>query len=125
LWGAYHGLFLVLERLFLLKVYEKIGNLMSILITFFVTLCGWVVFKIENVNSIKLYFAKMFSFDFSGLGEKVDSEFWFVFSVAIFFSFFVLLPKGNAVQQNFYSPIKNHKNKLMIFFLSLLLFAFS
>ncbi|MFA6950343.1 MAG: MBOAT family O-acyltransferase, partial [Lentimicrobiaceae bacterium] len=29
LWGAYHGFFLVLERGFLLKVYEKIGKLPS------------------------------------------------------------------------------------------------
>jgi len=32
-WGAYHGFFLVAERLFLLKVYRKIGKLPSVMIT--------------------------------------------------------------------------------------------
>ena len=125
LWGAFHGLFLVLERQFLLKVYKKMGSAISLIVTFFITLCSWVVFKIEDLSLIKIYFAKMFSLEFLALGEKVDSEFWFVFSLAIFFSFFVLFPKGVFIQERFYMPLNKSKNNWGMFFFSLVLFAFS
>ena len=47
-WGAYHGLFLVLERLFLLRFYKKIGVL-SIIPTFLITVVGWVLFRAETL----------------------------------------------------------------------------
>ena len=37
IWGAFHGLFLILDRLFLLKFYDKIGKYPSIIITFLLT----------------------------------------------------------------------------------------
>ncbi len=125
LWGAFHGFFLVIERLFLLRLYRKIGSLLSMVITFFITLCGWVVFQIEELPKIKSYFASMFSFDFSKLGQMVDSEFWFIFSLAIIFSFFVLLPKGKGWQNKFYNPKNTASNNLAMFFFSLVLLVFS
>ncbi|MFI5164794.1 MAG: MBOAT family O-acyltransferase, partial [Bacteroidia bacterium] len=44
IWGAYHGLFLVLDRLFLLKLTEKIGKIPRIIFAFFVVVIGWVFF---------------------------------------------------------------------------------
>ncbi|MFC2121926.1 MBOAT family O-acyltransferase, partial [Bacteroidota bacterium] len=47
-WGAYHGLFLILDRIFLIKFLNKIGRIPGTLITFFVVIMGWVVFRLEN-----------------------------------------------------------------------------
>src|ERR1700722_17942588 len=41
LWGAYHGVFLVLERIFLLKIYARLGKLVSTIITFILVAIGW------------------------------------------------------------------------------------
>ena len=125
LWGAFHGLFLVLERLFLLKFYKMSGSIISMLVTFVITLCGWVVFQIDELSKIKNYFTHMFGFVFSDLNQFVDTEFWFTFFVAVCFSFFVLLPNGEKLQQSFFSPKYTSTNCLVIFLFSLILFSFS
>src|ERR1700751_3147654 len=47
LWGAYHGFFLAVERLFLLKITAKIGVFLRVLFTFFTVLFGWVLFRAQ------------------------------------------------------------------------------
>ncbi len=44
-WGAYNGLFLVLDRLFLLRVLGLLPGRMASLITFAVTMIGWTIFR--------------------------------------------------------------------------------
>jgi alginate O-acetyltransferase complex protein AlgI len=87
LWGAFHGLFLVADRLFLLNLYRKIGKLPSIIITFFIVLVGWVFFRAENIADAWFYLGKMFAFE-SGIAEVyLDTKFYFIMIVAGFFSF--------------------------------------
>ena len=62
LWGAYHGFFLAIERLFLLKITAKIGVFLRVLFTFFTVLFGWVLFRAQNVNQALNFIHKMFSF---------------------------------------------------------------
>ncbi len=60
LWGAYHGFFLAIERLFLLKVTAKTGTFFRIASTFFIALTGFVIFRSENVHQALNFFRKMF-----------------------------------------------------------------
>jgi alginate O-acetyltransferase complex protein AlgI len=62
LWGAYHGFFLAIERLFLLKITSKIGIFFRVLSTFFIVILGWVLFRAQNVSQALNFFKKMFSF---------------------------------------------------------------
>jgi len=101
IWGAYHGLFLVLERSFLLKVYERIGKFPSMVITFFVVVIGWVFFRVEKVSDAFLFIKRLFLFDFEN-SPGFDSEFITFFVLAIFFSFFTALPKGQRMQDAVY-----------------------
>jgi alginate O-acetyltransferase complex protein AlgI len=43
-WGAFHGFFLVMDRLFLLKLTSKIGKIPRVVLTYIITLIGWVIF---------------------------------------------------------------------------------
>jgi alginate O-acetyltransferase complex protein AlgI len=100
-WGAYHGLFLVLERLFLLKVYEKIGKIPSVIITFFIVIIGWVFFRIANIKEAFIFIRQMFRFS-PGTIHAIDTEFLVFFVLAVFFSLFVLLPSGQKIQDAIY-----------------------
>ena len=57
-WGAFHGLFLVLDRLFLLRVYQRLGAL-SIVPTFLVTVVGWVLFRAETLAGAGVYLGRL------------------------------------------------------------------
>ncbi len=97
IWGAYHGLFLVLERSFLQSFYTKIGKLPSTIITFFIVAIGWVFFRIEKLSDALIYIKRMFAFDFSH-SREFDSEFYTYFSMAIFFAFFAYFKNGQRIQ---------------------------
>lgn len=109
IWGAFHGLFLVLERGFLLKVYERIGKLPSTVITFLLVMIGWVFFRIEKVSDALLFLKRMFAFDFKAI--SVDIEFITFLIIASIFAFFVYGKKGQTIQDIVYNDeytLKRH-----------------
>ncbi len=63
IWGAFHGFFLVIERLFLSKVLKRAGSVISLVYTFFITIMGWVIFRIEDYKSAFVFYKKLFVFE--------------------------------------------------------------
>lgn len=64
LWGLYYFIFLVLEKLFLLKFFKMIPKKLSAVIsriyTFFVVIFGWVLFRFSDMAMVKEAFESMF-----------------------------------------------------------------
>lgn len=102
LWGAFHGLFLVLERLFLNNVYAKIGKVVSTLITFIIVITGWVLFRNEDLSMATHVIEQMYSFNFFDGKFALNNDFWFSCALAIVFSFFAFIPKTQAIQDTVY-----------------------
>ena len=65
IWGAFHGLFLILDRLFLIKLLSKTGKFFSTFFTFFVVLIGWVFFRMNSFHDARIVIRKLFNFHFS------------------------------------------------------------
>jgi alginate O-acetyltransferase complex protein AlgI len=49
-WGAYNGLFLVLDRLFLLRLLDRMPRLVANLITFTIVVAGWTIFRAHSMD---------------------------------------------------------------------------
>jgi alginate O-acetyltransferase complex protein AlgI len=94
LWGAFHGFFLILDRLILLRVFNAIGKYPSIFITFIITIVGWVLFRVESMEQASIFIYKMFSMDFRSVNHYLDREFWVILSIAIFFAFITVSKLG-------------------------------
>ena len=125
IWGAFHGTFLIIERLFLSKLLQKAGNAVSLVYTFFVTIMGWVIFRIEDWRAAMVYYAKLFSFNFKPL-QWFDNEGFFVMLVIAFiFSFFVLLPSGQKIQNYIFFEPYDKKKTTAVFFVALFLLILS
>lgn len=90
IWGAYHGFFLVIERMFLLRFYKKLPGLLRVLIIFGITIFGWVFFRAEGLHSALTMIGKMFAFTGGGVG--ISQEVKYALMAAIIFSFFALFP---------------------------------
>ncbi|MFM8964317.1 MAG: MBOAT family O-acyltransferase, partial [Sphingomonadales bacterium] len=87
LWGAFHGIFLILDRLFLLKLLEKIGKVPSVFFTFFIVAMAWVLFRIENWNDALIFYKQLIDYkDFKFI--ELNNSFLFFFLLAIYFSLF-------------------------------------
>lgn len=101
-WGAFHGFFLILDRIFLLKLLEKTGKSFSVLITFFLVMAGWVLFRIEDFHAIRNFFTVLFRFDFNMHNRFYEIELWVTLLAAAIFSFFTLSARGTKIQDYFY-----------------------
>jgi len=102
IWGAYHGLFLVLERMFLAQFYARIGRIASVLITFIVAILGWVIFRVETLSAAITYYRSLFSFSGSFEPLGLGTEFYVTLLGAISLSFISLLPAVQNKEQVLY-----------------------
>lgn len=126
LWGAFHGLFLILDRLFLLKFYEKIGKYPSIALTFFITIIGWVIFRAESMDQIGFFLKAMFSWQTNDLMFLLNSKFYWIIGIAIFFSFITLFNFGKRAENFFFYREKlSGKQHIFTFILMMLMFVMS
>jgi alginate O-acetyltransferase complex protein AlgI len=93
-WGAYHGLLLIIDRLFLLKIYEGTLKYIALPITFLLVMIGWVFFKVENLQFAFQFIGRMFSFS-SMIDTDLDlgNKFYLTMLLALIFSFYPLLKK--------------------------------
>lgn len=106
-WGLYHGLFLVLDKVGLKKILSKMGKLPSVVLTFFVAMMGWVFFRAENMGYAFSYIRKMFAFDGRYDEFYCDHRFWFVFALAVIFSFVGYFKKVEDIQYELYTDKPN------------------
>ena len=60
LWGIYFGALLMAEKIFLLKVLDKIPNIFKHLYTLVFIAIGWVLFECGEFNTITAYLESMF-----------------------------------------------------------------
>ncbi len=125
IWGIYHGLFLILERAFLLKVYERIGKIPAMFITFLLVAIGWVFFRAEKTSEALMFVSKLFAFDWNIPLRFLNPEFVVFFMLAILFSFFVSVKAGEKIQQNIYYSYYGVRGNLAMTVMSCVLFILS
>lgn len=125
LWGAFHGFFLVIERLFLSKLLKKSGAIISLIYTFFVTVMGWVIFRIEDYSQAFVYYGKLFSFEFGKFDITLNKEFTLIFVFATIFSFFTLFPYGKKIQDRVFYSEASAKRIILVFVSILILMTLS
>ena len=61
-WGLFHGLFMIIERLGFGKILKKLPKIVGWLYTMLVVLIGWVFFRAETLTDAFEYLGAMFSF---------------------------------------------------------------
>lgn len=97
-WGAYHGIFIMADKLFLLKVLKKIGRIPSTIFTFFVVIIGWVFFRSDSINYAFAFIKKMFIFDNRIDEFSFNTKFIVILISAILFSFMGIWGKLENLQ---------------------------
>ena len=71
LWGLYFGFILILEKLFILNILNKLPNFFKHTYTLLLVIIGFVFFEIENLKDIFNYFNTMFNLN----NKFIDSTF--------------------------------------------------
>ena len=87
LWGVFYGALLIVEKLGLLKVLEKIPSVFSHLYLLFLTLIGWTIFYTTDLGKLRGYFGVMFGLSDNALSDPqlsitfMNNLFWLVAAV--------------------------------------------
>ena len=108
-WGAFHGMFLVLDRIFLAKLSIRMGKIPSVVLTYFITLIGWVLFRAENFGQVGFYLKRMFSWHSEGPVFSPGTQFWFIMVLAVFFSFFAIGRNIESWQDRFLGELPSSR----------------
>ena len=61
MWGVYFGIVLILEKLFLLKMLNKLPKILQHLYSILIVLVSWVIFAFEDLNKVLNYIKAMFA----------------------------------------------------------------
>jgi len=91
LWGAYHGLFLTLDKMFWQKFSQRLPGLVNVFLTFVFVLIGWVLFRSVGLSQALIYTKTLFSFSDTTtttfLIDLIGRRGWIVFWIAVLLSF--------------------------------------
>lgn len=87
LWGVFYGALLIVEKLGLLKVMEKIPSVFSHLYLLFLTLIGWTIFYTTDLGKLGGYFGVMFGLSGNAISDPqlsitfMNNLFWLIAAV--------------------------------------------
>lgn len=86
LWGLWYAIFLILEKVFLLKLLHKLPEFFGLVYTCVVVLVGWVFFSVESTAGIIGYLQAMFGMNGAGLldarGLFLGKEYLILFAIS-------------------------------------------
>ncbi|MCX6273069.1 MAG: MBOAT family protein [Bacteroidetes bacterium] len=125
IWGAFQGLIMILERLFLLKFYKKTSRYLGLLLTFIFIVTGWVLFRAKDVSNGLAIIREMWSFRMKMPEFLLTGKFISMLILAAVFSFMTLLPGMEARQMKLFSPQHSNLSHGVMTIAALLLFVIS
>lgn len=124
LWGAFHGAFLILDRVFLLNILKKIGKVPATLFTFFIVALGWVVFRVEELGPALHFYKALFAFR-GGEQTTLPPHFLTVFGIALLFSFLPMCKFGDRLLHRIFTEHYSSKTTYTMLAVTLALFILS
>jgi len=89
LWGAYNGLFLTLDRLFLYNALKRCGALISTVVTLFIIMIGWAIFRSEQPAHLVPFLSALFGLSHPTPTPEIPAEVPFTLALG---AFIALLP---------------------------------
>ncbi|MFA7409118.1 MAG: MBOAT family O-acyltransferase [Bacteroidales bacterium] len=113
IYGAIHGFIMMLERMFLLKVYAKMGRILPIIITFFIIVLARVFFRIESLSDSMVLLKSLFTFESGNSLAITDPHFYTMMVFGFIFSFISLTKAGSWLEEKFYTTVYTRKQHIL------------
>ncbi|MFA5828064.1 MAG: MBOAT family O-acyltransferase [Candidatus Shapirobacteria bacterium] len=100
-WGLYHGVLLVIERILKNKFHYEPKGIFSIILTFSLVSLGWIIFRSPTLSFAINYVKTLFAFSdrlppFYTLRYFIPPNVAFYLAIGLIFSFFPLTKPKNA-----------------------------
>lgn len=99
-WGAFHGAFLVADRLFLERWLDRLPRVLAVAGTFLAVMLGWVVFRLESGSGA--FYSALLGGATAGEVDALPAGFWAAVAVGAGFSFAALTPVGTRIERRIF-----------------------
>ncbi|HEY0789792.1 MAG TPA: MBOAT family O-acyltransferase [Chthoniobacterales bacterium] len=102
IWGAFHGLMLIADRLFWKGLQRQLPRLLNVAITFFLVMMSWVIFRCSSFAQVEGYFGALFD-----PGRTAPNLIWvspdiaLMLGIGLLISFAPLLPRFPALRASY------------------------
>ena len=74
LWGAYNGLFLTLDRLFLQKSLERCGAVIATIVTLLIVMIGWAIFRSDSPTHLLPFLSALMGMTHATSAIEIPAE---------------------------------------------------
>jgi len=126
IWGAWHGIFLILERVFLNNILKKLPSILTVSYTYFVVLIGWVFFRTEQFSEAIVFIKNMFGIKNPIVEmEAIPSEFYVFLAIGLVFAFITMTSFGKKLEQFLFYSTYSNKQHVYLSISSVAVFAIS
>lgn len=123
-WGAYHGAFQILDRLFLVRLLEKTPKVFQVAFTFVLVIIGWVFFRADTIEQGFTMVHTMFDVSQVASVYEFGQMFTVMLAAGTLFSFWPLLVKEHeALQRAWYHPFTSISGSVWGILSALVLFV--
>jgi alginate O-acetyltransferase complex protein AlgI len=119
-WGAFHGFFLIADRMFLIKLTKPLGKFTNIILTYFITLIGWVLFRADTLGYAFQYIKRMFAFDGVKTSLWLDAKFNTILVIGAIFAFIAAFGKIESWWMNVLNKPKSNTVTILLIFVSVI-----
>jgi alginate O-acetyltransferase complex protein AlgI len=112
-WGLFHGVFILLEKWFLLKFLESQKIVFSYVYTFLIVTVSWAIFRSDTIFDATNYFKQLFDFstvtNYNYLHFYLTNEVILALVLALFFStpFFSSRIRNKLITLNSYNTFQS------------------
>lgn len=103
LWGAWNGLFLTLDRIFLSRAMQRVGPVLATLTTFLLVMIGWSIFRSPSLSHLGPFFAALAGAYHQTAPITLAPEVPWVAAAGLIVSFTPGLPGYRHLQAAYYS----------------------
>ena len=86
IWGLYYFVILLIERLFLKKLFLDRSVFFSRLYTLLIVMLGWVLFAAPSLEDALIFVSRMFTLNPGTDFIEYFNTYWYIFALAVFFA---------------------------------------
>ena len=112
-WGLYYAVFLIIEKVFLLKKLERVPVIATVY-TLLVAVCGWVLFDLPSLSAAGSYYGSMFGFAAGGLACATDFFYLKEYAVVFIVCIVACLPLGKKLYDKLSDRVRSWLTPVLI-----------
>ena len=114
LWGAYYGVIIIIEKMFIGKYLERIPAVLSHLYTMLIVMMGWAVFSFDKMSNVIKYICAMFGANSCGFGNNQSIYLLYTNIILLVILFIGATPLPKKVAELLTDRIKNEAVRIIL-----------